>query len=141
MPATEARGQYDPHLKPDIDPGHELLKLMDRYVVTGCAIHDTSKALNWGLKLWYWAQSVGDLIIVICSIRRGVTFVRQKASLFVMHHFEGSHRRQGSYARESFLADDLVITAEVDLVATADVRWDRAPHTLYVSPAVFEVHD
>ena len=110
--------QCDPDLKPDIDPDHEMLKFTVWFVETGCAIRDTSKALNWSAKPWHSTQ-----LVMICTSWFATSEGASHSGFSVRHPaFEGRPRRPGPQTRESFLADN---RSDV----TAAVRSDPAALT------------
>eukprot|EP00974_Lingulodinium_polyedra_P097046 9405917-Lingulodinium_polyedra.AAC.1 len=116
--------QYIEDLNPNLDPDHERLQVMDWFVSCGCALHDTSNALNWALKPFQSPQMLSDLYIVVASVRKGFTFIKQKVPLFIVQHLKCGEEVMDWDSVRQFWTTVGVDSGSLDNIMEADLHWD-----------------
>ena len=75
---------YTPGLGPDLGDEATLLENTDLYVNTGCALHDLSNSIQWGLASVAGGEVVQDIHIVIESCRNSFAFIQANLAKFLV---------------------------------------------------------
>lgn len=128
-----AAALYQEGVGPDIGDDRLQLQLSDRFVSTGCPLHDAGNGLRWSLAPQSSKELLSDLFIVLSSLRNSFSLLCQKLPLFIMHLKWVTRRHDDQEVRRFW--QKVGIDADfIETIAEADPHWDG--HNLCVSSVI-----
>ena len=107
------------------------LEQTDLHVCTGCALHDSSNAIQWGLASVASADVLKDLHVVIESCRNSFTFIHANLASFLVKHVAFAPPPRDSHLVLRFWQALGVDTEWLDDLAFLNPWWDG--HSLLIS--------